>query len=389
MDEKTSGLFFALLKNEICGKELSDEEKSLVTEDVIKALYQAAKTQDLAHLISDALFKNGLLNKDMVGAKAFLRQQQTAVFRYEQIRFELEELCAVLEETRIAYMPLKGSVLRAYYPEPWMRTSCDIDIYVQKSDLKKAVAVITEKLGYTNEELGGTHDVSLYSPSGVHLELHFDLIEDYLGTEVARELEKVWEESVPVKEGAYQRRARDEGFYFYHVAHMAKHFKNGGCGVRPFIDLWIMNAYMPCEKAILSEKLQVASLTAFYDGASRLCDVWFLDKEHDDLTAAMEEFLFKGGVFGTTETRVQATLNQKQSKGGYVLSRIFLSYKEIKARHPSVAKFPPLYLFFTVKRWFNLLFVRGRAKNSLRELNALKAEKGDDRKDLMFTYLGV
>ena len=31
--------------------------------------------------------------------------------------------CAVLEEAKIPYIPLKGTVLRDYYPEAWMRTS--------------------------------------------------------------------------------------------------------------------------------------------------------------------------------------------------------------------------------------------------------------------------
>ena len=33
----------------------------------------------------------------------------------------------------------------------------------------------------------------------------------------------------------------DEMFYFYHIAHMAKHFEEGGCGIRPFIDLWTLD----------------------------------------------------------------------------------------------------------------------------------------------------
>ncbi|MBO4954226.1 MAG: nucleotidyltransferase family protein, partial [Clostridia bacterium] len=36
----------------------------------------------------------------------------------------------------IDFMPLKGAVIRQYYPEPWMRTSCDIDIHVKKDRLE-------------------------------------------------------------------------------------------------------------------------------------------------------------------------------------------------------------------------------------------------------------
>ena len=35
-----------------------------------------------------------------------------------------------IKKVQIPFLPLKGSVIRQYYPEPWMRTSCDIDILV-------------------------------------------------------------------------------------------------------------------------------------------------------------------------------------------------------------------------------------------------------------------
>ncbi len=69
-------------------------------------------------------------------------------------------------------MPLKGSVIRNMYPEPWMRTSCDIDILVEKSSLdvaKKAVQAI----GFEYKGMG-SHDISLFfrfgSASGASLQ---------------------------------------------------------------------------------------------------------------------------------------------------------------------------------------------------------------------------
>ena len=36
---------------------------------------------------------------------------------------ELEEICEILKEENIDFIPLKGAFIRNYYPEPWMRTS--------------------------------------------------------------------------------------------------------------------------------------------------------------------------------------------------------------------------------------------------------------------------
>ena len=46
-----------------------------------------------------------------------------AIYRYEKINYELNRLRSALNEAQIPFIPLKGSVLRQYYPEPWMRTS--------------------------------------------------------------------------------------------------------------------------------------------------------------------------------------------------------------------------------------------------------------------------
>lgn len=46
-----------------------------------------------------------------------------AIYRYEKINYELNRLRSALNEAQIPFIPLEGSVLRQYYPEPWMRTS--------------------------------------------------------------------------------------------------------------------------------------------------------------------------------------------------------------------------------------------------------------------------
>lgn len=33
----------------------------------------------------------------------------------------------------------------------------------------------------------------------------------------------------------------DADFYAFHLEHMKQHFTTGGCGIRFFLDLWILN----------------------------------------------------------------------------------------------------------------------------------------------------
>ena len=68
------------------------------------------------------------------------------------------------------FLPWKGAVFCKYYPEEWMRTSCDIDVLVRRDGLDGAVAWLTKRYGYVEKERA-THDVSLYSMTGIHVEL--------------------------------------------------------------------------------------------------------------------------------------------------------------------------------------------------------------------------
>lgn len=373
---------FALLRYETCGAPISEDVKeSLSNPDVLQALYQTSKAHDLTHLIADALFKNKLIEKQSPAGKVFLKQLQTAIFRYEQISYELKSICETLEERKIAHMPLKGSVIRALYPQPWMRTSCDIDIYVQESDLEAAASAIVEKLGYRNDGKG-SHDMQMFAPSGVHLELHYDLIEDSRYPKLAKGLSEIWDNAVPVREGGYTYKMTNEDFYFYHIAHAAKHFRDGGCGIRPFIDLWYLEKSLPYDKEKTEKLLTECGLLKFTQSARKLVDVWFKSEEHDALSKETEAFVLSGGVYGVLENRV--AVQTTKGRFSYFLYRVFPPYRELKDQYLILRRCPILYPFYIVRRWFNLLFVKGRAKNSLREWNvAMEKFKENRAKNLL------
>ena len=119
-------VFFSLLAFEF-GKELSTDVKNLITQDMLKPLYAISKKHDLAHLLCDALDKNGFLLDGTEACKYFLQERNIAIYRYEQLEYEYEQICNVFEQNKIEFIPLKGCVIRKFYPEPWMRTSCDIE----------------------------------------------------------------------------------------------------------------------------------------------------------------------------------------------------------------------------------------------------------------------
>ena len=174
---EVSKILIALLRYEIKGTELCDEVKNAITTETLHSLYKLSKRHDLTHLVADALEKNGLLPKQVDTKKRFLQERNMAIYRYEQMRYELECISEVLSGAGIPFVALKGSVIRRLYPEPWMRTSCDIDVLVREEEIDKAANHLKEELGYTREAKRTANELSLYTIGGVHLELHYDLSE--------------------------------------------------------------------------------------------------------------------------------------------------------------------------------------------------------------------
>lgn len=356
--------FFQLIKSAVfendfvCADEISEKE--------LLWFYKISKHHDLAHLLGYILEKQGLLNMGTESQTLFLQERKLAVYRYEQMQFEFEQICRILEENKIAHIPLKGAVLREYYPEPWMRTSCDIDILVKKEDLQAAIDKLVQG-GFQYEETQ-IHDAHLYSESGVHLELHFDLMEDFVNKNFNAVLSTAWEQTKPVEGWEYRLQFSEAFFYFFHIAHMAKHFANGGCGVRSFLDLWILNQARVFQSEEAENLIKEANLLNFMQKAEKLSNVWFGEEAHDEVTKEMQSYIVGAGVYGTMDNQLALKQVEMGGKKKHLISRIFLPYDLLKKSYPKLEKYPILLPFYHIKRWCRIVF----GKNNKRAFQELK-----------------
>lgn len=386
MDE--SSLLIALLRAEVCG--VAADIENAPSKECLEKLYPLAARHDLAHIAGQALSKLGLLGQDEASNKLKNAAMQ-AICRYVQLEYELGQACAVLEQAQIPFIPLKGSVLRSFYPEPWMRTSCDIDILVREEDLDRAVAFLKEKLHYHGNGKSD-HDVFLRSPGGTALELHYDTVQErFAGNATRNVLARVWEDAAPVGESPWHMAMSDAMFYFYHMAHMAKHFEVGGCGVRSFLDIWIMNRKMEFNKETRDALLLEGGLLKFAQAAEKLADAWFSGAPMDEKTHWLDRYILRGSIYGGEENR--AALGQAKAGGKlrYVfLRRVFMPYKYLKAEHPVLEKHKWLTPVYQVIRWFSVLR-RGDVGRRVRELQTNAAVSGKDTASAaeLLKYLGL
>lgn len=381
MDQRTNQIFFALLRSAICDQQLTRKEQKYYDPNCVRELLALSSKHDIVHLLALGLKNNQLISQGNMGLEKCILN---AVFRYERIKFELDNLCNALEQAQIPFIPLKGSVLRKYYPEPWMRTSCDIDILVHPEDLDKAIAYLTECLKYTEKERA-THDASLFSPMGIHLELHFDLVEEGRANNAISVLRSVWKNVSLHEKYQYWYEMTDAFFYFYHIAHMAKHFETGGCGIRPFIDLWILDQVAAEEKDKRDELLAKGELLVFTNACRALNQVWFGGNALDERTSQMQEFLLHGGAYGSADNRVALQQNRKGGRWGYILSRIFVPYERLVRYYPILEKHRWLMPFMQVRRWFMLLRpdVAKMAKTEINTNNNLSKSKARQMKSFL------
>lgn len=356
----------------ICGGEINRETKENITEENLIKLYDFAQRHDVAHIVADVLFKQKHMPDHKI-ADVYKNCLMMSLVRYQQLIYELKRIEELFEENKIFHIPLKGAVIRNYYPEPWLRTSCDIDILVKKEQLDVAAELLTENLEYTVASKG-SHDWGFYMHEKLHVELHFSLIETEADTDglIHRNwntdyLDNVWNTAIVVKGKQYEYNMTDEIFYLYHIAHMAKHFENGGCGIRPLLDLWILNNVVENKSETRQEFLNISGLQRFENVLCSLVDTWFNGAVYYELSQMVESYILTGGLYGNMENHIAMGQTRHGGKLKYIVQRFFPPYKSLKYHYPILEKHKFLYPICQVRRWYKLIF-KGGIKRSVKEI---------------------
>ncbi len=371
---RTEELMFGMIKSAIFG----EEPKTSIEADsqILEKLFSLSKKHDIAQIVA-----LGLEKLKIDGIKDFTKEKLVAIFRRENQNYELNRITSLFEEEKILNIPLKGSVIKELYPEDWMRTGADIDILIKDSDLDRGIRAITEKLGFEFHSKS-RHDCSLISKSDVNLELHFAVKSSF--PELDKVFGEIWENTVPKDGKNYELRLTNEYLLFYNIAHMKYHFSSGGCGVKPFIDLKLIEDKLQYSEKDFLDLITRSDCLDFYRGVKKLSSVWFGNESHNALSQAMEEFILSGGVFGTRENYGAADRYLKGSKFKYYMSRIFATKERLRIMYPICEKYPILMPFYQIKRWFRLFDrnVSSAAKNELKGEG--KAQVGEMMKELGF-----
>ena len=346
-------LLMQIIGSMLCEATDNAELVENLTRDAIIPVCGLAKKHDLAHIVARFISQNGIDIDPALNDK-LQREDYLAVYRNRQMGHTYADICAAFDEAQIDYLPLKGSVIRAFYPYESMRTSCDIDILVKEGDVDAAVACLVAR-GYTAGERN-YHDVSLYSPSKIHLELHFSILENIDSLDSV--LVDVWKYARKTEGHKYE--LSPEFLYYHFAAHMAYHFLAGGCGIKSLMDLWILEHKMGLSIENAKELLEKGGIYKFAIEMQEIANKCFAGEELDELSERVFGYIHSGGVYGNAENKI--AVHRRENKGtlSYIVYRLFPPYRVIVHSYPVLKKAPILLPFCWVARWIRALF-KGKA----------------------------
>ncbi len=385
---KLEHLIIRCLNSVIFNIPLSDSDLQLLKTADLSAAYEFSKSHDIAHLVSVALEKNGIEQSAEVKGD-FTKEKLLAVMRYTQQKETFDKLSSEFENAGIPFIPLKGVKIREYYGEPWHRTSCDLDILVHESDLKRANRVLVEACRFESKNRKGDHDISLTDVNGVHIELHYKLLPKSRDTVNCEVLNNPWKEAVKRAGYEYWYELSDSVMLLYAVVHMLKHIINGGIGIRAFCDLWVIERIIDDEdKKRFVRLIKQYDLEKFYNALSLQNDIWLSVQDSTDESLLFEEFIFSSGIDGNFSNKIKLSKGQK---GGfrYMLSRIFMSSTEMQNSYPILDEHRWMLPFCWVHRWFRIAFAP--SSGAKQEVECLKSVSESELKktDLLLRYIGM
>ena len=358
-------------------KSISVDENltNLFSLNEIKSLQPFLKRHNFEHLLFDIMQKNGV---EDIESLSFAKQiKNKAVFKSLLQEDAIQKTKSAFENAKIGYILLKGARIKKLYAQEWMRVSDDVDILVKPEDLKKAEDAI-EKAGFMFNARS-THDVSFVDENKIKIELHYDLIEDSCAKNANAVLKNVWDSAV--KKDGYEYFLTDDMMYFYHIAHIAKHFELGGCGVKAILDTFLLNQ-IDFDAKKRNELLIKGELNVFAQKIEKLAENWFVDEEVDSELVSLTEYIIRGGNFGSYSNYA---LTKKATKKGALKELLFPKKSDMEKLFPAVKKSVLLLPMFWVVRIVKKIF-KGNSKRYIKKIRSIN---GYNQANEFFDEIGL
>lgn len=386
---KLSEQFLTELKNRVDSHETFETKNGqrLVYMDM---LYYMSRSHSLDALVGSTLKQAGIRIPKKWAERISKSVRKNILFDAER-----KKLCDFMDSRGIWYMPLKGVILKDYYPAVGMRQMSDNDILFDDNFCDEIEEYMTSQ-GYEAVSVGvGNHDVYQKEPV-LNFEMHralYGKAHDRKWEEYYRDVKK---RLIRENDTSYGYHFRDEDFYVYILCHAYKHYAGCGTGLRTLLDFYV---YLLAEEqeldfAYIEKECEVLGIGEFEKMSRSMCKKVFsieTEKHYDaiDATGEGEEYkplerIFAGrltteeelemlsyylssGVYGTNYNFV-SNMVKKKGRAGFFISRIFMPLHEIKNFYPVLERAPYLLPVCWVVRIVKMLLVKERRNHAVGQL---------------------
>lgn len=332
-----------------------------IPEDIdIDMLIAIAKRHKILNLIYPILSLTGHINSEIEKGFGICVIVETKQLYY------LEKIKKRFEEEKIRFVCMKGAYLKTLYPESYMRSSTDLDIFVDDENTDKVHDIMTE-LGFTAERFSHQIQDDVYVIGNfVHIEIHRKLISNKCPWD--EKCQDIVNRIVPKEEGSYEYVMTTEDFYLHMIGHMAKHMKYSGFGIRMLIDVWVyLNRFQDeIDRKVLDERLKDCGLDTFEKEIVKLVDYWFNEKPGNEKTKELGRYVIESGLFGSLKqykaTEMTENMGNTQSVRKSIIKKmthaLFLPYKNMCLIYPQLSKYPVLLPFFWIYRAMKIVLFK-------------------------------
>lgn len=290
----------------------------------------------------------------------FRKAMQIVLGRDSIQHFELSNLMEHMDAQKVPYLPLKGWRMKHLYPRPDMRSMCDVDILVSPKDMAR-IPKIMEECGFHLHEHGENHDEYMKTDS-LSTEIHWLLFAE--SSPYYDYFKNYMERTTAISAQKQEHQLSPEDFYIHLIAHMAKHFRGGGTGVRSIMDIYEYQRVYGDTLDIfyLNKELDQLGLRGFARAAEELAQDWFAKEGANvnrDSHPKMALHILTAGTYGRKDFGVFSSISEENlSKGAYLLRRFFPKLPFMQMQYPCLEKAPFLLPVFWVVRGFRSIFLR-------------------------------
>ena len=335
---------------------------NLVAEMNLKDVYHIASKHMISAIVAVALEAAGY--KDERSNRAITNAfRKTVLFETEK-----EVLFKQLEYSEIWYMPLKGAVLKDFYPKPFMREMSDYDILFDATRAKD-VKRIMKNLNFSVAEFAVQNEDVYHKPPFISFEMHRSLFGARHEEKINKYYKDVKKRLVRDKDKKCAFHFRPEDFYIYIVAHEYIHYSTAGTGLRSLIDTYVFLQKHNIDWKYVNTEIEKLRISDFENQNRRLSLSLFNCEVLTSEDKSMLEYIINSGTYGTAENYIRHDI-AKSGRCGYFLKRLTLPYAQMLEEYSILQKMPILYPFC----WLSRLLIRGlflRRKRLFQQLRAV------------------